>query len=152
MAFCWWMWIWLLMLSCWAMVWSWRMVGGWVSHRVALWAWREIASKLSTPLPANRSRVCWAARSCPSQLNRRSRTLSGVGRSPSALIKGIFLPRRSPPMMRTWLLCLGLCFGVGFMGIVGRLGFCGDGEFVFRLPMCGDEDAWAMPMIRQAKL
>ena len=119
MAFCWWMWIWWAMLSCWAMAWSWRMVWGWVSHRVALWAWREMASKLSTPLPAKRSRVCCAVRSCPSQLNRRSRTLSGVGRSPSALIKGIFLLRRSPPMMRTWLLCLGLCFLLGFMACWG---------------------------------
>ena len=38
------------------------------------------------------------------------------------------------------------------MGIMDRLGFCGDGELVFRLPMCGDEDTWAMPMIKVGEI
>ena len=43
---------------------------------------REAASSPSAPVPAKASTTCQPPRSWPSQLNRVSRTRSGVGRSP----------------------------------------------------------------------
>ncbi len=53
--------------------------------------------------PANKSRQRAPAMSCCSQLNRVSRTRSGVGRRPGMSGKLTRRPRQPPPMMRTEL-------------------------------------------------
>ena len=64
---------------------------------------REAHSKPRMPLPANRSRQCHPVRSCPSQLNRVSRTRSGVGRKPCTSMTWTSRLRQAPPVMRILL-------------------------------------------------
>jgi len=71
------------------------------STRTTTAAPRDAASKPSAPLPANASRQRQPSRSCPSQLNSVSRTLSGVGRKPGRSATGSLLRFHCPPMMRT---------------------------------------------------
>src|SRR5690606_38213244 len=61
---------------------------------------RDRASSPNAPLPAKRSRQRAPAITGISQLNRVSRTRSGVGRNPSISGNCRRLPRHSPPMMR----------------------------------------------------
>ena len=53
------------------------------------------------PLPLNKSSTVKPVKSCPSQLNSFSRTLSGVGRNPSAETKVSLRPLHCPPIIRT---------------------------------------------------
>lgn len=62
---------------------------------------RDVASNPNIPLPANKSRQRLPLRFCPSQLNKVSRTRSGVGRRPSASGNPTQRLRWVPPMMRT---------------------------------------------------
>ena len=67
---------------------------------------RESDSRPSAPLPAKRSRQRAPDTWGPSQLNRVSRTRSGVGRISGDGGKRSFLPRQVPPMIRStraWL-------------------------------------------------
>ena len=70
------------------------------SMNVAWAAPRERASRPSAPLPAKRSRQRLPGTRLISQLNRVSRTRSGVGRMPPSPGKRMRRPRHSPPMMR----------------------------------------------------
>ena len=63
---------------------------------------REAASKPSAPVPANASRQHQPVKSCPSQLNKVSRTRSGVGRRPTLEATSSRVRLHCPPMMRTW--------------------------------------------------
>ena len=61
---------------------------------------REAASKPSAPVPAKASKQCAPCTSEPNQLNRVSRTRSGVGRKPGWVGTGSLLRFHRPPMMR----------------------------------------------------
>ena len=75
------------------------------STKVAWAAPRDSASSPSAPLPANRSRQRLPGTLAISQLNRVSRTRSGVGRMPPSPGKRMRRPRHSPPMMRrVWII------------------------------------------------
>ena len=70
------------------------------STNVTCAAPRDSASSPSAPLPANRSSTrAWSMRGC-SQLNRVSRTRSGVGRISTPAGNRSRRPRCRPPMMR----------------------------------------------------
>ena len=71
------------------------------STSVACAAPRDNASNPSAPLPANRSRTREPGSIGCNQLNRVSRTRSGVGRKPGRSSTGSRVPRHRPPMIRT---------------------------------------------------
>ena len=80
---------------------------------------RDRASSPSAPEPANRSRQRVSTMSCCSQLNRVSRTRSGVGRSPGMSGKPTRRPRQAPPTMRTKFRLPGT--GLSDLGVVTAL-------------------------------
>ena len=86
--------------SCWMLPCRPRAMAGFCSTMSTRAAPREAASKPRAPLPANRSMQRQPLRSCPSQLNRVSRTRSGVGRRPGASGTGSRRRFHWPPMMR----------------------------------------------------
>ena len=61
---------------------------------------RDAASKPSAPVPAKASTQRQSVRSWPNQLNKVSRTRSGVGRNPGLSMTLILLRFHWPPMMR----------------------------------------------------
>src|SRR3984893_5347141 len=73
------------------------------STNTSSFAPRERASSPSAPEPANRSRHRAPAMWCCSQLNKVSRTRSGVGLRPGTSGKFTRRPRQPPPMIRTEL-------------------------------------------------
>src|SRR5439155_19543147 len=76
---------------------------GFFSTMVTEAAPRESASKPRAPLPAKRARHAVPLRSRPSQLNRVSRTRSGVGLKSAASGNSMRRLRHRPPMIRTVL-------------------------------------------------